>query len=309
MKYSIECEVDSKIILDEDIRYYENGKEFILISDENKLLSVIKIIADVSNPSLFYSNVESCPETRMHYMIINRDNQIYEELIDEFQQIESILAFSTQSLRKIYWENPKEELIPETEKEKEKLSVIGINWEMSHHEKYTPLNENEFTEMMEDRDKYADLRIPKAFFREGINDFESFRYINAFYNFYFIIEDLYGGGKSKNKDVEKELKKSDEFKSFVQWMIDNLHNDNKKHFDNICNYLKRHNKNFDIDGLIFIIVRMRGQLHHYSGKSTQVHGTPFNQKDFESIAYLSLGLAVRAILHKILEINTQNNKM
>lgn len=305
----MECEVDSKIILDEDIRYYENGKEFILISNENKLLSIIKIITDVSNPSLFYSNVESRPEIRMHSITINRDDKIYEELIDEFQQMESILAFSTQSLKKIYWENPKEELIPETEKEKEKLSVIGANWKMSHHEKYAPLNENEFTEMMEDRDKYADLRIPKAFFREGINDFESFRYINAFYNFYFIIEDLYGGGKSKNKDVEKELKKSDEFKSFVQWMIDNLHKDNKKHFDNICNYLKLHSKNFDMDGLIFIIVMMRGQLHHYSGKSTQIHGTPFNQKDFESIAYLSLGLAVRAILQKILEINTQNNKM
>ena len=309
MKYSMECEVDSTIILDEDIRYYENGKEFILIPGENKLLSVIKIIVDVPNPSLFYSNVESCPENRMHSIIINRDNQIYKESIDEFQQIESILAFSTQSLRKIYWENPIEELMPETEKEKEKLSVIGTNWGMSYHKKYTPLNENAFTEMMENRNKYADLAIPKAFFREGVNDFESFRFINAFYNFYFIIEDLYGGGKSKNKDVEKELKKSNEFKSFVQWMIDDLHNDKKKHFNNICNYLNLYNKNFDVDGLIFTIVKMRGQLHHYSGKSTQVHGTPFNQNDFESIAYLSLGLAARAIPHKILEINTQNNKI
>lgn len=305
MKYSLECKVDSTIIVSKNIKYSENGKEFIMIPDENKCLSSIKIIADVPNPNLFCSKVESDQEKGMHTLEIKIDQQVYDKLIYEFQHIESMFAFSTLSLRKIYWEDPKQELIPETEEEKQKIDIISTSWKKSYRRKYTPLNENTFIEMMANRGNYEDLIISKAFFREGINDFQSYRYINAFYNFYFIIENLYGNGKAKNKDVEEEFKTSNEFRHLVQWIIDNVHND-KRHFDNISHYLKVYRKNFDIDGVIFVIVRMRGQLHHYSGKSTQVHGTPFNQNDFESIAYLTLGLAINAILHKTMEIDTKN---
>ena len=227
----------------------------------------------------------------------------------EFHYLESMFAFPKAFLRKIYWENPKQEFIPETEEEILKFKdskVIGAKWEVSYPSDYSILSEDYFIELMLNRHKYADLMIPKVFFREGVNELKAFRYINAFYNFYFVIEDLYGEGKAKNEQVEREFKKSNEFRSFVQWMIDNIKNDDdKKHFNDISVYLKKYRKNFDIDGIIFIIIRVRGQLHHYSKKNTQIQGTPFNHYQFETFAHSMHGIAIRAILEKTVLINAQ----
>lgn len=254
------------------------------------------------------------------------DKAIYENLVHEFQHLESILSFfSKGSLKKVYWDSPKQEFIPETQEEKEELKVVSMQWTKSYPKRSRFLSKDTFVEIMENRNKYADLIISQAFFREGINDYDSFRYINAFYNFYFVIEDLYGGGKCQNRDVERELKKSDEFRSHVKWMIENIQNvnkyhftqnvteqhftqNNKRHYDNIFQYLKIFRKNFDVDGIIFIIVRIRGQLHHYSEKSTQIKGTPFNHGEFESFAYLVMGIAAMALEHKKSLINNQVNK-
>jgi hypothetical protein len=147
--------------------------------------------------------------------------------------------------------------------------------------------------------------IPKSFFREGINDCQSFRYINAFYNFYFIIEDLYGNGKNKNAAVMHELETSEDFKSFVQWMLEDIRA-HRKHYKNINIHLKEMHENYDVEGIIHLLVHMRGRLHHFSGKSSLLQGNPFNQNTFQTIAYLAMGLAVKSILQKILKIKQAN---
>jgi hypothetical protein len=341
MKYSMECKVDSRIIIEKELRYNEGEKEIILIPNEERFIPSIMIIANVPNPTNFYSKAEKGEKDGVaHKLTFNTDKQLHDELIYEFQQIESILSFSTDNLKKIYWESPKEELIPETDEEKEKTSVLSLQWEKEYPSTPIILNEDrgcpaiafdtknfasfwiqspiclsfspdfelldsldKFKRMIKHREKYSSLVIPKAFFREGMSEYNSFRYINAFYNFYFIIEDFYGKGK-KDSAVENELKNSQDFRSHVQWILGDIKT-HRRHFENINNFLKQRNKNYDIEGIVYLLVKMRGQLHHYSGKSTQTKGTPFNHKDFESIAYLAMGISYRSILQKILEINTQ----
>ena len=307
MKYSLECKVDSNMIIEDEITYHEKDKTFILIPDDKKYISTIKIVVSISDPKLFHSTCESYPEKREHKLTINMDKSVYEDLIYEFQRIESMLAFPKASLKKVYWESPKQEIIPETQEERNELKVLSTSWTKSYPNNPLLLNKDTFIEVMENRYRYPELIVPQAFFREGMNDFHTFRYISAFYNFYFVIEDLYGDRKCQNSDVAQELKKSNEFRSFVQWVIDDIQKDDKRHFNNISSYLNIYRKTFDIDGLIFIIVRIRGQLHHYSGKSTRPQGTPFNQVEFESFAYLTLLLAFRAISHKMLSIYNEDD--
>lgn len=308
MKYSLEYKVDSIMFVEEEITYHERDKTFILIPDEEKRISSIKIIISIIGPKLYNLRFDSYPDKRQHSLTIDVDKAIRDDLTSEFHYLESMFAFPKAFLRKIYWENPKQEFIPETEEEILKFKdskVIGAKWEVSYPSDYSILREDYFIELMLNRHKYADLMIPKVFFREGVNELKAFRYINAFYNFYFVIEDLYGEGKAKNEQVEGEFKKSNEFRLFVQWMIDNIKNDDdRKHFNDISVYLKKYRKNFDVDGIIFIIIRVRGQLHHYSKKSTQIQGTPFNHYQFETFAYLMHGIAIRAILEKTVLINT-----
>jgi len=135
----------------------------------------------------------------------------------------------------------------------------------------------------------------KLFERDGMNEFHSLRYIQAYYNFYFVLEDLYGEGKTQNKDVEQKFKSNQVLRSIIQDVLDNVIKRNVNHLQNIQNFLREENKSFDIDGIIELIVRVRGNLHHYSGKSTKRKGTPLNQGDFESMAYLLMGISVKSI--------------
>ncbi len=135
-----------------------------------------------------------------------------------------------------------------------------------------------------------------------MREFNSFRYINAFYNFYFVIEDLYGKGKTKNFGIEKEFKKNKTFRDLVEWMINN-DKISGRHKRNIKSFLLEEHKSYNVDGIIELIIKVRGNLHHFSSKSSKHTGTPLNNKDFESMAFLLLGLSYRSILQKIYERN------
>lgn len=135
-----------------------------------------------------------------------------------------------------------------------------------------------------------------------MNEYAARRFINAFYNFYFILEDLYGSGKTKNYDILKVLRSSDEFKESLNWIFKTQLNDDR-HKTNLYNFCNEEGITYNINGLIELLVKVRGNLHHYSSRSTKHIGTPFNQDDFESIAFMTMGLSVKAILNKILKIN------
>lgn len=131
-----------------------------------------------------------------------------------------------------------------------------------------------------------------------MNEYRSFRYINAFFNFYFFIEDLYGGGKTKNYHVEENFKRSihiieaikDTIKEFNEQL--NL----KRHQTILIDFLELEKLTYTVEGIISLIVKTRGNLHHFSQKSTQKKGHPLNQRDFETMAYLLMSICIRALV-------------
>ena len=236
----------------------------------------------------------------------NIDQDLYENIISEFQELESILSFNSNNLEKIYWESPDLNFIYESEEEKQKVKVQGWKFENEYINPPFYADEQYFKTVIETKNRYSSLTIPKAFWREGINEFSSFRYINAFYNFYFILEGLYGNKKTINKHVAAEFEKSSEFREFTKWIIDEI-NSSPKHKNKISKMLKYRKKSLDEEGIIDLIIKTRGCLHHFANTNKIVQGTPFNQKDFESIAWVTLCLANKAIMKKILHINLRHS--
>jgi hypothetical protein len=66
----------------------------------------------------------------------------------------------------------------------------------------------------------------------------------------------------------------------------------KKHLDKLKEFLAMEKLNFDKEGIISLIVQVRGNLHHFSQRSSKKKGTPFNQKDFETMAYLLMSICL-----------------
>ena len=304
MKYALECSVDGKVMIGDAIEIAKASKNYLLIPDKQGWLSSIKIVTKVANPQKFHPRIESGNGRVAAKVIIERDHELRRELVREFQELESVLSFNTNGcLKSIGWDEPKEEVIPETDEEKAQVSISGFHLRKEYPDYAAKLDEKTFNQIVQSKHLYVSLVVPKAFFREGINEFHLRRYINAFYNFYFVLEDLYGQGKTRNRDVANAFKNSIEFKESLEWVKKNQLDQHKRHRINIQKFCAEEKVAYDVDGLIDLLQKVRGNLHHYSGKSSKRLGSPFNHESFESIAFLTMGLAVRAILQRMLNIN------
>ena len=305
MKLSLECSIKGKIKIGKQLKVVKGSKEYLLIPDNKGWLSKIKIIKKVAVPNKYSAKIGPGKGKVNHEITISGDREEYLELIREFQELESILSFATTgSLKSIEWDAPTEEFIPETEEEEKQVQIHGFHFKREHLDLPGFLDEESFDEIIRSKERYVWLIVPQAFYREGANEFASKRYINAFYNFYFILEDFYGKGRTKNRDIAEAFRNSREFRGFMGWMIkNNLNEKDDRYRIDIEKFCNEEKVAYDVDGLIVLLLKVRGSLHHYSSRSSKHQGTPFGHEDFESIAFLTMGLAVRSILQRILEIN------
>lgn len=307
MKISLECSIKGKVKINNLIKVIYGKKEYILIPDKKGWLSSIKIVKQVESPEKYSTEMLPGKGDVKLEIQIHGDREEKLELVRELQELESVLSFDTGgSLKSIAWDKPKEEFIPETEEEKKRVSANQFQFWKDHIEYPSSLDEKIFEDVIKTKERYNSLIVPKAFYKEGINEFTSHRYINAFYNFYFVLEDLYGEGKTRNNDVADGFRKSQDFTEIMEWMIQNLDKD-KKHKNNIVKFCNEEGVSYDVGGLIKLLLKVRGNLHHYSSRSSKHLGTPFSHEEFESIAYLTLGLSVHTILRRIVDINQSNN--
>lgn len=229
-------------------------------------------------------------------------------MVREFQEIESILGL-THSLQRIKWQSIEYSLIFESEEEKRRKFIRGVGpQEIVSIIPDKGINAHTLTILLETKEKLAESIIPMAFYREGLRDWREFSYINAFYNFYFILEGFYGGGKWKNYEIGNEFRTS-ELKQFVDALLltsifnqpdklkkitDMLYAMNQSKAARFSNYTP---SILDADGIIDLIIYTRGSLHHYSSPASQ--GTPFNQEYYKEIAFVLHFLAMRALLQKL----------
>ena len=302
MKLLMECKAHGLVFIEKQISVTDGQIEYLLVPDEKGWLAFVRIIKKVPNPEKYSLKVEPGQGSIAAKFVINGDRQEYLELVREFQEIESLLSFAGNgSLRNIEWDKPREEYIPETEEEKKQVGILSFHLTKEYPKIPSRLGEKDFNSLIKTKKYYKSLIIPKAFFKEGINEFESHRYINAFYNFYFVLEDNFGNGKWRNKEIAAEFKASTDLRKHIEWMV--KCQIDGRHRESIQKFCKEEGLTYDVDGLIDLIVRARGQLHHYSRKSSKSIGTPFTHEAFESIAFFVMGLAVQTILGEILKIN------
>jgi hypothetical protein len=303
MRLSVESEVDSTILLRNVIKFQNETFSYEFIPDQKGILTKIVITVNIPAPSKFYSVIKSTPNEISKYNItINQDKELYDMIISEFKELESILAFSTNSLKYIKWDFPKHKIICETEEEKKNVGVLGFDFQKRWPDTVSRLNEEDIKNILLEKKDYFSLITVKAFWRESANFFKRFRYVDSFYYSYFVIEGLYSNGKTRIKDVIDEFLHSPEFCKSIDFTIEEI-NKNPMHKEKIDMMLKARNLTLNREGIITLIVKTRGALHHFTDAPNKIQATPFCQHDFEYLAWASMGLAYHSILMKILCIN------
>jgi len=215
-----------------------------------------------------------------------------DDLIGLLQHIEAFGSFWC-GIERIQWQEAKYEWIPESPEEKAKLSVHSYSSSEKYPEFPVLIHPNIVRDLMLNRQRLQHLVVPMSFFREGMNDFADCKYISSFCNFYYFLEDLYGQGKTKNVAVLEAFKGSKQLSASSHQIADIL---KRREFgprrDNVLTMLKAENCEITGPGLLEFLVKMRGNLHHFSQRSTKTKGHPLNQARFDGVAYLAMAICM-----------------
>lgn len=292
MKYKISAKVESNTILKENVKIVFMDYEFNVNRDPNGIINQIAILVKMEDYKKYIPQL--LPGNNRHHRINMYKNPNYDNMINLLQYIESLGAFWFDII-KIYWEEAKEEWIPESELESKEITIF--NFEMKKFYPSTPIafSKDRFIKILNNRIEDHYLVIPMSFKREGIREFRSFRYINAFFNFYFYLEGLYGGGKTKNYQVKNGFRKSKQIKDAINEMIANFKKENnKRHLNSLIKLLKEKNWELNWEKIVDLLVDMRGKLHHYTKESSKKQGHPLNHADYETIAFVLMNICTKS---------------
>jgi hypothetical protein len=301
MKLAVECAADAvHVYVGTGLNVVRGDREYSLAGDADGKLAAVKIVVRVPEDDYVASQVQpGSGDVALQVRI--RFPRVYDRLVSEMQVLEGLLSFRCEGqFARLRWDTPKVEFMPGNEREKAYVAVHGFQSSQEYRDHPIRISEDAWAEMVNTSNRVGDLVVPLSFFREALNDFRQFRYVGAFCNFYFILEDFYGGGKTRNRDVERQFKNSHELRESVRWAMDSCLQ-RKQHRAEVQQLCEEEKKEYSVDGLIELLVRVRGNLHHFSGGSSKRHGTPLNQQDFESVAFLAMGLASRAVAGRLFD--------
>ncbi|MFX1492065.1 MAG: hypothetical protein ACFFBU_07375 [Promethearchaeota archaeon] len=261
MKCSYTFKIEGKLRPSHDLIIPLDGWEYTLNIEDGYVKEITVTVPNF--PADLTPKVTSLQSGKVKAHIhIPSDPFIY-VLREDMRSLEGLLALY--GVRSIDTENPKVKWIPETEEEKTNLHLYEFqrSYAEPNDEGLPPLPFDLVVRSIIASKEAKEIQIPLAFFRKGGNDIYERRFIEAIYDFYFLIETCYGKGKSKNYAVKQELTKSYELKKFVievQKEKDPRIYGERKLLEIYRNaYLNKRPEK-----IIGHIVDLRGFLHHHS---------------------------------------------
>ncbi len=299
MKFGVVCDVEGNTYLERGGTLRGDTIDYIFYVEgiDEPRLKQIRLISDVDDPEQY---------SFLGFQQERFEQHIYEKLIQELQTLESVLALAG-SIKRVYWNKAIFEYYPETEAELSRIKVRPAFFfihEIPVNPK-TDLSVGQLAQVVAHTSVLRPLNVPMSFMREAKNEYASGRYINAFYNSYFILEGLFGDGKSREREIVPKFLQSPVFTKSAQELIDEIAQNNDPGEgltkDQLLNEFKIYNQPLTVEGLTTFLVRTRGRLHHFSIKNTQTQGTPFNHFQFKRIALIGFKLASDSLMYFIQE--------
>jgi hypothetical protein len=290
MKYGIECPVTSTLRLAREISAVAGGFTYVFKAGSEGYLSQLTVIADVPNPATVSTRRIINQEQRKLVVQINTDKELHAAMMLTVQSIESVLGFYF-SIDNIHWNRA--EAFIEVENEVEGLQIEVPRWGVyqgvgeivSQH-----IDEAGIRAVINTAEACKSLTPTLAFYREGANDMRSLRFVSAFFNFYFVLEGLFGNGKTKNDGVEAEFRRSKKLIDAIQNLIDQGLPKSYGEDESIIERLEKANKPCNPESIVKLLVSIRGNLHHYAGNPRRPGGSPLTQARYCTVAMFCMQL-------------------
>jgi hypothetical protein len=296
LRYAVRAEVSGSVIIRQPFNLVVGDIRTDFESDETGRLSAVVVSTEVRADD-FKSTLGPGVGLSKATITMNADSAATSRLLKYLQSLEANLSFSSGSLKRIHWDTPKQERIPETDEERQYATVSSIGLSFKDPRPRVILLPNAATALVTASLKENDyLVVPKAFWHEAMNEYADRRYIQAYYNFYFVIEGLFGNGKSSEVAILKAFQQSAEMAALTRWALQFVQS-KPSHWESLLQFYVDLGCTTDLEGTQRLLVRLRGSLHHYSIKSSKgrLQPNPLSQNGFLSPAWLAMCLATRAL--------------
>jgi hypothetical protein len=302
MRYKIILPIQGDLFsAQEKIFVEKENYQYELMRDSSGKITHISISIKVPDDKKenFKSSIEPGNGNTKLAIHIGGDKELLELLCAQLRVVETELAFSTRgALWRIIWNDITAEFVPEDSSDEELLSVIGFSSSKSYSITPTRVSTKGFNAVIDLVDENSPLLVSKSFWQEGMNFFHSFNYIQAFYSFFFILEDFFAQGKTQENEVVKRFKRSKEFGDAAEYVFNTLQNE-VRHKSNLQNFFSEEQLEFNVENLPKFLFLMRGRTHHYSSRNPKTQATPYSQKEFESISFLTMVITSYILANKI----------
>ena len=262
MKIALKAEVVAKWVITEPVTAKQYPYDFEIYQDKNRFwLKVTKPVKDYDEylPKAFVINGQ-------WHLQIGKDD-IFNDLLDWLQYIEAMGAFNIQ-IERVYWDRPTFCWIAETEEEHLKTPLTEYTRTPNNGKQQIRLKSSNLTNIIVFRRQLKDIHIPFTYYKEGQRFFNNFNYYFAFINFFMMLEYCFADGKFKAAEMMKKFKEAKLLQMCIlEFLAMNQTHETDVTTETLKNECKRRNKKFDVDGLIYLFVMLRGELSHASRKS------------------------------------------
>ena len=306
MGFSVECAVRSKIVLAGDINYRDGEMDISLSRDTKGLWNRIRVVAPVKRPQMFKWGMQPvknpAPGAAPWHINAAFDKELYNDIISSIQCIESTVSV-LMPLESINWGSPLLNVIFEHDNEKPPADWAPLlDMKRGRGEIQNLSGKDEaFLALAVVSKVYRPLVDILSFYREGNNELAEAKFINAFYNYYFVLEGLYGNGKTKNQQVLEAFRSNGDLREHLERHLREKHD--IRHICQVKAMLDRIKKKPCFEDLMHLLVHTRGDLHHFINNPKRPQPSPLNHEDFEGITFLAKDLAHKGILAAMLRLN------
>jgi hypothetical protein len=197
----------------------------------------------------------------------------------ELRALQGLLALF--GLRSIELANPEIEWLPDSDEEKAELQLFSFKrtTEPLSDSEVRPLSFDLLARAVLAADAATDIEVPLNFFRRGMLDVYDRNYIEAIYDFYFILETSFGDGHFRKDAVSQAFLSSPQVRVGVQQALSNpgsmitMDRGIQRQFAESYGQLS-------IEEAISKLVELRGYLHHHTKKRSNMWH-PEDQRRFE----------------------------
>jgi hypothetical protein len=263
------------------------------------VLARIKVVAPVPNPASFKTYKIIDTEHKTFSVHVDHDEELHKRLMSFIQSVESVLGFYF-DLSDIHWNQVEAFVEPESDEETKQLEVLRWFLTQSIGGARREITLEQLDLAIVTAKRTTDLTTTLAFHREGSKDMRDLRYISAFFNFYFVLEGLFGNGKTKNDAVRAEFKRSGRLVAAIQGMIDRGLPRSYGEDEGILERLRRMNKPCTPESIIELLVSTRGDVHHNVGNPKRPGGSPLIVAKYLTFSMFCMNLC-QVILHQEIE--------